>query len=67
MAIIKQHPVHPAADGQARLATPQAGPATRTPIPLMGPADPGTAIPLMGRADPSVTVWPPGPARRVLR
>jgi hypothetical protein len=55
MATIKQHSAHPAADGQARPATSQAGPPSRPAIPLMGPADPGTAIPLMGPAGPSVT------------
>jgi hypothetical protein len=38
MAIIKQHPAHPAAGGLARPVTPQAGPASRTAIPVMGPA-----------------------------
>jgi hypothetical protein len=47
MAITRQHSAHPAADRQGRPAASRAGPASWAAVPLMGPADPGTAAPLM--------------------
>jgi hypothetical protein len=62
MAITKQHPTLPAADGPARPVSAQAWPTSRTVTPLMGPADPGTVTPLMGPADPGTVTPLMGPA-----
>jgi hypothetical protein len=63
MAIMTQHSARPAADGPDRPVTSQAGPASPTGIPLMGPADPDTVTPLMGPADPGTVTPLMGPLR----
>ena len=62
MTIIKQHSTYSAVGGPAHPVISQAGPVSRTAIPLMGPADPGAVTPLMGPADPGAVTPLMGPA-----
>jgi hypothetical protein len=63
--IIKQHTAPTSAGSAARPATGQARLTAQSPVPLMGPADPGTSTPLMGTADPKMAT--PVMARGVSR
>jgi len=63
--IIKQHSARTSAERPARPAAGQARLTAQSPVPLMGPADPGTSTPLMGTADPNMAT--PVMARGVSR